>query len=48
MEFTTWLSGEDAQEIVRHYGEDWSYGKPLFTVASEDEFEEKKKLVGRL
>ena len=47
-EFARWLEGDEAQEIIRSYGMDWSYRKPLFTVAAQEEFEEEFLLAGRL
>lgn len=46
--FAEWLSGPEAQDIVRGYGKDWSYSKPLFTVAAQDEFNDEDGLSGRL
>ena len=47
-EFVRWLASDEAQELVRSYGKDWSYAKPLFTVAAQDEFAEGARLVGKL
>lgn len=47
-QFADWLSSDDAQEIIRQYGRDWSYGKSLFTTAHQDEFEESARLAGRI
>lgn len=46
-EFAEWLGGERAQEIVGRYGRDWELGKPLFTVAKKEEFDERDWLVRR-
>jgi hypothetical protein len=42
------MSGEEAQEIIRHLGKNWSYSKALLTVASQDEFEESELLARKL
>ncbi|CAK3879001.1 Hypothetical predicted protein [Lecanosticta acicola] len=36
--FARWLCGPLAQSIVAAYGSDWNLGKPLFTVAAQDDF----------
>jgi ABC-type tungstate transport system permease subunit len=46
--FANWLNSPEAQNIIREYGKDWSYSKPLFTVAEQEEFEEHDGLSGRL
>jgi hypothetical protein len=37
--FANWLNSPEAQNIIREYGKDWSYSKPLFTVAEQEDFE---------
>lgn len=46
--FARWLSNAEAQSIIQEYGRDWSYAKPLFTVADREEFEDRERLSGRL
>lgn len=47
MMFAEWLAGDEAQCIIKHYGKDWSHGMPLFTTASEEDFEPVKHLAGK-
>lgn len=45
--FAEWLGGQDAQEIIREYGEGWPNGMPLFTVRTQQEFEHEERLSGK-
>jgi hypothetical protein len=47
-DFARWMSSEEAQEIIRHLGKNWSYSKALLTVANQDEFEESELLARKL
>lgn len=44
-EFAEWLSGAEAQGLVRGYGRDWALGKALFTVARAEDFAAEEALV---
>jgi len=44
-EFAEWLASDEAEGLVRGYGKDWSCGKALFTVATQDEFEASESLI---
>ena len=46
--FAKWICGDEAQDIIRHYGRNWSYKMPLFTPAAQEEFEEQERLARRL
>ncbi|KAK5136435.1 hypothetical protein LTR08_003080 [Meristemomyces frigidus] len=46
IDFVNWLSGDEAQTIIRAYGQDWKHGKPLFSVATETEFAKQEGLAG--
>lgn len=42
--FATWLASSTAQDLIRDYGKDWISGKPLFTVAGQEDFEQHDRL----
>lgn len=42
--FAEWLTKEEAQRVVRDYGRHWALGKPLFTEAVKEEFDEVDRL----
>ncbi|KAK3058159.1 hypothetical protein LTR09_001237 [Extremus antarcticus] len=46
--FARWLGTTEAQEIIRCYGKDRPYAKPLYTVATQGEFEDAERLAGKL
>ncbi|EME47524.1 hypothetical protein DOTSEDRAFT_166659 [Dothistroma septosporum NZE10] len=43
--FAAWLHQGRAQEIIHNHGRDWKIGKPLFTIAAQEEFAEEDRLV---
>lgn len=43
--FARWLCEAGAQNIIRDYGREWEAGKPLFTVATQDEFDAADRLI---
>ena len=45
--FAEWLGSDVAQAYFREYRRVWEQGMPLFTPASQQEFREEDKLVGR-